>query len=229
MNCIIVDDDIITRNILEILVRESAFLNFSGSCKDAAQAISFLSNKKQDLIFLDVEMHDMTGFEFLKKLGNEAPIVIMITAHKKYAADAFEFDVADFLVKPITPARFNKAVEKARKFFEMQNNGKPASELLLIKTSDGLVKLHPNEILFIKSLADYITIYTESNKFTTHSTLKGIYKNLPEGDFVRVHHSYIARLDKISLIESNFATVGNFRVPVSRAKRHILSERFSAP
>src|ERR1044072_925012 len=173
MKCIVIDDDSLTRNTLELLAQRNAQLDHSGSFDAAEAGLSFLCDNKVELIFLDVEMQGMTGFELIEQLGDDAPVVVMVTAHSKYAAGAFDSNVADFLVKPITPARFQQAVEKAGMHMEMRKSGEQGSALV-IKTSEGMVKIAKEDILYIKSLADYVTIHTATNKFTTHSTLKGI-------------------------------------------------------
>jgi DNA-binding LytR/AlgR family response regulator len=152
----------------------------------------------------------------------------MVTAHEKYAAGAFDSNVADFLVKPIAPVRFQKAVEKARMHAHIRGikKEKPDSGLL-VKTSEGLVKIPVEDILFVKSLADYVTIHTATGKFTTHSTLKALLKRMEEKDFVRVHHSYIVRLDKIVELGNSALKIGTHSIPVSRAKRKALHQRFA--
>ncbi|HTF03891.1 MAG TPA: LytTR family DNA-binding domain-containing protein [Bacteroidia bacterium] len=228
MKCIIVDDDIMMRTALETLVNRSAHLQLSHSFNAANTALDYLRKNQPDVMFLDVEMPGMTGFELIGELGQQAPVVIMVTAHAKYAAGAFESNVVDFLVKPIAPVRFQKAVEKARMHANMRGLKKENPDSgLLVKTSEGLVKIPVEEILFVKSLADYVTIHTATNKFTTHFTLKAILERMEEKDFVRVHHSYIVRLDKIIELGNNALKIGTFNIPVSRAKRKALHQRFA--
>lgn len=225
MKCIVIDDDSLTRSTLELLAQRNELLEFSGSFDSAVPALEFLVANKQDIIFLDVEMEGMTGFELLEKLGEDAPVVVMVTAHAKYAAGAFDSNVADFLVKPITASRFQQAVDKAILHLDMRKRSEQGSALV-IKTSEGMVKIPKEEILYIKSLADYVTIHTPGAKHTTHSTLKGILERVGREDFVRAHHSFIVRIDKISEVEINTLRIGTISIPISRSRRKEVNKRF---
>jgi len=225
MKCIIIDDDSLTRGALELLAQRNEQLQYSGSFDSAAPAFDFLQERPQDLIFLDVEMNGMNGFELLEKLGDNSPIVIMVTAHSKYAAGAFDSNVADFLVKPITPSRFQQAVDKAVMHLDMKKKNEQGTALV-IKTSEGMVKIAKEDILYIKSLADYVTIYTGTNKYTTHSTLKGILGRVGSEQFVRAHHSFIVRIDKISEVDVNTLKIGTVTIPISRSRRKEVGTRF---
>lgn len=225
MKCIVIDDDSLTRGALELLAQRSEQLEYSGSFDSALPALTFLKEHPQDVIFLDVEMSGMTGFELIEKLGDDSPVVIMVTAHSKYAVGAFDSNVADFLVKPITPSRFQQAVDKAEKHLEMRKKGEQGSALV-IKTSEGMVKIAKDEILYIKSLADYVTIYTANNKYTTHSTLKGILERVGTEEFVRAHHSFIVRIDKIAEVDVTALRVGTMSIPISRSRRKEVGMRF---
>lgn len=225
MKCIVIDDDSLTRAALELLAQRSEQLQYSGSFDAAVPAFEFLQANPQDVIFLDVEMSGMNGFELIEKLGENSPIVIMVTAHSKYAVGAFDSNVADFLVKPIAPSRFQQAVDKAAMHLDMKKKNEQGSALV-IKTSEGMVKIEKDEILYIKSLADYVTIYTSNNKYTTHSTLKGILERVGTEEFVRAHHSFIVRIDKISEVEVTTLRVGTMSIPISRSRRKEVGTRF---
>lgn len=225
MKCIVIDDDSLTRGALELLAQRNDKLEYSGSFDAAALALAFLQENPQDVIFLDVEMTGMTGFELIEKLGDHAPVVIMVTAHSKYAAGAFDSNVADFLVKPITPSRFQQAVEKAAMHLDMKRKNEQGTALV-IKTSEGMVKIAKDEILYIKSLADYVTIYTANNKYTTHSTLKGILERLGNDQFVRAHHSFVVRIDKIAEVDVTALRIGTVQIPISRSRRKEVGTRF---
>lgn len=225
MKCIVIDDDSLTRNTLELLAQRNERLEFGGSFSAAGPALEFLRNNKQDIIFLDVEMEGMTGFELIEQLGEDAPVVVMVTAHSKYAAGAFDSNVADFLVKPITASRFQQAVDKAIMHFDMRRRLDQGSALV-VKTSEGMVKIAKEEILYIKSLADYVTIHTATGKYTTHSTLKGILERVGREEFVRAHHSYIVRIDKIAEVDVTILRIGNITIPISRSRRKEVGTRF---
>lgn len=225
MKCIVIDDDSLTRSTLELLAQRNEHLEFSGSFESAVPALEFLKSNKIDIIFLDVEMEGMSGFDLIRELGEDAPVVVMVTAHAKYAAGAFDSNVADFLVKPITASRFQQAVDKAILHYEMRKRSEQGSALV-IKTSDGMVKIPMEEILYIKSLADYVTIHTPGGKHTTHSTLKGILERVGSSDFIRAHHSFIVRIDKISEVEINTLHIGTISIPISRSRRKEVNKRF---
>lgn len=225
MKCIVIDDDSLTRTTLELLAQRNTDLQYGGSFSSAVAALTFLEKNPQDLIFLDVEMEGMNGFEFINKLGDDAPVVVMVTAHSKYAAGAYDSNVADFLVKPITPVRFQQAVDKAAMHLEMRKKSEGGAALV-VKTSEGMVKIAKEEILFIKSLADYVTIHTPSGKFTTHSTLKGILQRVGSEHFVRAHHSFIVRIDKIAEVDVTTLRVGSMTIPISRSRRKEVGKRF---
>jgi two-component system LytT family response regulator len=225
MKCIVIDDDSLTRGALELLAQRCEQLQYSGCFEAAVPAFEYLQENPQDVIFLDVEMSGMTGFELIEKLGENSPIVIMVTGHSKYAAGAFDANVADFLVKPITPSRFQQAVDKAAMHLDMKKKNEQGTALV-IKTSEGMVKIAKDEILYIKSLADYVTIYTANNKYTTHSTLKGILERVGTEEFVRAHHSFIVRIDKIAEVDVTALRVGTMSIPISRSRRKEVGTRF---
>jgi DNA-binding LytR/AlgR family response regulator len=223
LNCIVIDDDAITRKVIETLIENSGFLRLKGSFPDAVSAMPSLGKKESHIVFLDVEMPEMSGFELLERSRGLIPIVIIITSHKKYAIDAFEFDVIDFLSKPVKPERFMKAVLKAQKQFALLKTGE-TDNAVYIKTPSQFVKIQPSDILFIRSLSDYVIIQTRSEKYTFHSTMKAMLGRLPSGEFLRVHHSYIIRLDKISRSENGFVYIGDYQLPVSRSKKSELNK-----
>lgn len=219
MNCIIVDDDEMIRLDLENKISQTMLLNLVGSCKNAQEAAELLLTENVDLIFLDVLMPGMTGLDFVKTLAASKPEIIMITSNKDFAVEAFEYDVTDFLVKPVSYERFLKAVAKAKRNFDKKGTSvNTIDHHIFIKVSSRFIKLELKNILYIEALADYVTIHTLSGKFTIHSTMKGIESSLPQADFFRVHNSYIVRLDKIESIHDNSVFIHKTTIPVSRNK-----------
>jgi two-component system LytT family response regulator len=226
MNCIIVDDDEMIRLDLENKISETMVLNLVGSCGSAMEAAELLLTKNVDLIFLDVLMPGMTGLDFIKTLAASKPEVIMITSNKDFAVEAFEYDVTDFLVKPVSFERFLKAVTKAKRNFDKKGTSVNAiDEHIFIKVASQFVRLELKNILYIEALADYVTIYTATQKNTIHSTMKGIESTLPSKDFLRIHNSYIVRLDKIESLEDNTVLINRTKIPVSRNKVKMLVQR----
>ena len=219
MNCIIVDDDNLVRLDLENKISQISFLNLSGSCSSAAEATKYIMNEQVDLMILDIMMPEMNGLQLMKALETERPQVILVSSNKEFAAEAFDFDVTDFLVKPISNERFFRAIAKARKLHEGRTGVSSHDDhYVFIKVNTRLVKIDIRDILFVEALADYVTVNTSTNKYTIHSTMKGMETALPEKYFFRAHNSYIIRLDRISEIEDNCVVIGQKLIPVSRSK-----------
>ena len=219
MNCIIVDDDALVRLDLENKIGQNPFLNLIGSCSSASEATKCIMDQQVDLMILDVMMPGMNGLELMKALEAERPQVILVSSNKDFAAEAFDFDVTDFLVKPVSNERFLRAIVKARRLHE----GRAGIALhddnyVFIKANARLVKIDIRDILFVEALSDYVTINTANNKYTIHSTMKGIETTLPEKYFYRIHNSYIIRLDRISEIDDNCVIIGQKLIPVSRSR-----------
>jgi two-component system LytT family response regulator len=229
MNCLIVDDDEQIRLLVETLIKETDFLHLVKNCQTAIEASNALLKEKIDLIFLDVLMPGMTGLEFLKTLEGNKPQIIMITANKEFAADAFDFDVCDFIVKPITHSRFLKAVAKAKKIYDSNQNHQitrsKSNDAIFVKSNSALVKLNAQDIYMVEALVDYVAVHTNAEKFIIHSTMKEIKTKLPENDFIRVHNSYIVRVDKITSIEGSNLIVNHKIIPISRSKQKDLMNR----
>jgi len=216
MRCIIVDDDELSRNIMEDLVAETD-LELVKTCSSAMEAFNVLKTEEIDLIFLDVDMPKMTGIDLIKAL-DVLPQIILITSHAEYAVESYEYDVTDFIVKPISNTRFLKAVEKAKK-----NIARPSeithgstAKTLFIKTDSRLVQVHTKNILYIEALGNYVNVYTTAGKYIVLSTMKDIESRLTPPDFMRVHRSFIVRLDKIESIEDNFITINQKNIPIGK-------------
>ena len=223
MNCIIVDDDELVLHTLETLIAETDFLTLVKSCKTAAEASEILKTEEVELIFLDVKMPGMNGLEFLKTLEENKPQVIMITADKGSAAEAYNLDVSDFILKPITRARFIKAVSKSKRSFSLDQR-LIANDALFVKVNSVLRRVNMQDIIYIEAMADYLTVHTATQKYVLKSTMKNMLDKLPEKEFVRVHNSFIVRIDKISSIEDANLIVGKKIIPISRNRRKNLMD-----
>lgn len=223
MNCIIVDDDELVRHTLETLIAETDFLTFVKSCNTAAEAVEVLQQESIDLIFLDVKMPGMNGIDFLKTLEGNKPQVIIITSDKGSAAEAYNLDASDFILKPITRARFIKAVAKTKRNFTLDQKF-VANDALFVKVNSVLRRVNTHDIIYIEAMADYLTVHTATQKYVLKSTMKNIMDKLPEKEFIRVHNSFIVRIDKISSIEDVSLLIGKKIIPISRNKRKSLME-----
>ncbi len=229
LRCLVVDDDEMVRIDLEAKLALWPEVVLTGLCASAIEAVRLMGDNKIDLVFLDVNMPGMTGFQFLKSLENNKAQVVMMTSNKDYAADAFEHDVADFLVKPFAEERFVKTMMKVLKRAKQNTPAaeQNSSEYLFIRINKIFEKILYTDIQYIEALADYVQIQTAAKKFTIHSTMKSLEESLPSKDFMRVHNSFIVRLDKISRIEDNSLIVNNILVPVSRSKVRPLMQRIN--
>jgi DNA-binding LytR/AlgR family response regulator len=203
MNCIIVDDDKMTCKLLEGYVKKSTSLNLIGTFNDSVDARNILTERKDiDLIILDIQMPEMDGFDFIGSLENP-PNIIIVSAAEEYAVRAFDFNVVDYLLKPVSYGRFCKAIDKTIRYFshkEAQNTGE---EEIFIKKGSSLVKLKLKNIIYIEALENYVTLTTQDDKFTIHFTMKAIENQLPSGIFIRVHRSYIINKSMIQTIKEN--------------------------
>ena len=227
INCIIVDDESIARKGLKKYVDAIYFLDLKGTCINAMQANSLLKTEKIDLVFLDIEMPLITGLDFLKSLSNP-PKVIFTTAYSEYAIDSFQFDVIDYLVKPISPERFLQACNKAYKVFEVNTSQTTNSifekeqdeEHLFVKVNKELIKIKHDDILFIEGMQNYIKIYTGSTHYyMVLVPLKNVFSMLPEMLFYQVHKSYIVALNKVQAISGNQLIISENKIPISRNKK----------
>jgi len=203
MNCIIVDDDIMTCKILEGYVSKSTSLNLIGSYSDSLAARDVLTKRQDiDLIILDIQMPIMDGFDFIGSL-DFPPNIIIISSNEEYALRAFDFNVVDYLLKPITYGRFCKAIDKTIRYFTRKEITNSGDEEIFIKKGSSLVKLKLTEIIFIEALENYVTLNTNEDRFTIHFTMKAIENQLPSGVFIRVHRSFIINKSMIQTIKEN--------------------------
>jgi DNA-binding LytR/AlgR family response regulator len=203
MNCIIVDDDILTCKILEGYVSKSTSLNLIGTFSDSVEARDVLTKRQDiDLVILDIQMPEMDGFEIIRSL-EFPPNIIIVSSAEEYALKAFDLNVVDYLLKPITYGRFCKAIDKTIRYFARKEGTKGGDEEIFIKKGSSLVKLKLTEIIYIEALENYITLNTNDDKFTIHFTMKAIENQLPSGVFIRVHRSFIINKSMIQTIKEN--------------------------
>lgn len=211
MNCVIVDDDKLSRNVIEKLVESTDNLTLIKSCENAFDAYNILQNQVIDLVFLDIEMPEINGMEFIKNLKVK-PLIILITSYSQYALESYEHDVVDFLVKPVSPARFLKGVSKA--WAILGKNGK--KDGLFIKSGSELVQVNQEEILLVEALGNYVILHTPKKKLTVHTTMKEMEEKLSNSNFVRVHRSFIVNLKKIDAIKDNEIKISDKRISIGK-------------
>jgi DNA-binding LytR/AlgR family response regulator len=221
MNCIIIEDEPLSVRIIQECVRKTTDLNLVHTFSNAIDAINILQTDESiELIFLDIELPEMSGMEFLDSI-KEPPQVIIISSKGLYAADAFDYDVADYLVKPVTYARFYKAIQRARKRLEKDKLDKVGRSEIFIKKDATLVRLKYSEILWIEALENYVIFNTFNEKFTIHFTMKAIEQKLPQDKFTRVHRSFIVNTGSIDAIEDNSVLIkvhdGTKSIPIGKS------------
>ncbi len=229
MNCIIIDDDEMSRRVVEEFINRTDFLDLKNSFSNAVEAINYI---KQDedvhLIFLDIEMPEMSGIDFLNTLLTP-PQVIIISSKEEYAIQAFDYSVTDYLLKPITYARYFKAVSKAYEIFNKGRANVDVEKEIFIKKNSSLVRIKYNDILWIEALENYVVISTINDKFTIHFTMKSIENQLPSMKFKRVHRSFIVNISRITSIEDNSIIIRlndiNKVIPIGKSyKEKLLNE-----
>jgi len=223
MNCIVVDDDNFSVRIIEEFVNQTEGLALLGTFTNAIDAVNWLNNSEKEpvhLIFLDIEMPEMSGIEFLRAL-NVIPQVIIYSSQEKYALESYEYDVTDYLLKPVTYARFIKAVNRARERFERKENPVKQSTEIFIKNNSSLVRVKYDDIPWIEALENYVVVNTFKEKYTIHFTMKSISDKMPSERFMRIHRSYIVNFSKISAIEDNSVIIrtesGNRVIPIGKS------------
>ncbi len=229
LNCIVVDDSAIQRITVTKLVNENLHLDLVGDVSNALDAKTCVSIKDVDLIFLDIEMPLISGFDLLDGLKTK-PQIIFITSKADYAVKAFDYEATDFLQKPITKERFLKAVKKALTLYELQkdnsNNGK--GESIIIKSNLKKYKIFTSKIKWIEAYGDYIKIVTNNDSHMVLTSMKSFVKELPEKQFLRIHKSFIVNILRIDKYNSKFAEIDGNKIPISRSKKDAITKAISA-
>ncbi len=233
IKCLAVDDEPLALRVIESHVEKLSDVELVAKCSNAIQAFEVLKNKPIDLVFLDIQMPELTGIEFMKSLQNP-PLVVFTTAYRNYAIEAFDLDVLDYLLKPISFNRFLKAINK----FYNRREGKPEEapknlnvahgqeqDHIFVKKNKTMVKVFFYDILYIESMKDYVKIHTpEEIHFVKHqiSTLES---ELPDGEFIRVHKSYIIPIAKVTTISPKSVGIGELKIPIGRNyKEYVLKK-----
>ncbi len=203
MNCIIVDDDQLSCTILEGYVSKSTSLSLIGTYSDSVEARNILTQRKDiELVILDIQMPELNGFDFIGSL-DYPPNIIIVSSAEEYALKAFDFNVVDYLLKPVSYGRFLKAIDKTVRYYGSKEASNTGDEEIFLKKGSSLVKLKLGDIIFIEALENYVTLNTNNDKFTIHFTMKAIESQLPSAVFIRVHRSYIINKSMIQTIKEN--------------------------
>ena len=234
IQCLIVEDEPLARNLLADYVRKVPYLELLDTCINPIHAMDVLHNKQVDLLFLDVQMPEITGLGLLKILKAK-PLVILTTAYSEYALEGYEHDVVDYLLKPISFERFLKAVDKVSQRLQMPQaaNQTEASEsiqrtaptsFIFVKDGSKLVRIRLADILYLQAMKDYVAIHTRQQKIVSLQRMKSLESQLPADRFIRIHHSYIVALDAIEVVHKNDVQVGADLLPISESYRKSFRE-----
>lgn len=230
LRSLVVDDDQLSRSVIESYVERHDGLTLSDSVESAVEAANRLQHNEYDVLFLDVEMPEMSGLELLRSLS-ERPKVVLVTVKEEYAVEAFAVDVTDYLVKPVRYARFLKAVERVQRRIEAERAAAAATpeeitaDYAFIKVDGRLVKLELDAIRWIQAQGDYVKIQTDQKAYVVHNTMKNLEERLPSEDFVRVHRSYIVRIDRIMDIQDTTIVIEGKLIPIGSSYRDQLLDR----
>lgn len=231
-NCLIVDDEILAQRLLEDYVLKMPQLHIVAKCSNALSALEILQKENIDILFLDIQMPDLTGIELLKIIKNR-PAVILTTAYSDYALEGFQLDVLDYLLKPIAFERFVQAVNKACEWANYKNTlsssnqmqqltsetkaDKPKVRHLFVKSDYKQIKILFDDILYVEGLREYVSIFTKDKRIITLETMKNMEIILPHDEFLRIHKSYIVNLQKIDAVNGNMLEVGKEKIPIGKS------------
>lgn len=235
INCIVVDDEPLALDILVDYISKIPFLTLIKSCENPLEALALVQEGNIDLVFLDIQMPELTGIQFLKIAGNKCSF-ILTTAYQEYALESYDLNVADYLLKPIAFDRFYKAVEKVHSKFDKKEQisspaqsssaeiqptaaSSPLQDFIFVKTEHKIQKIYLNDILYIEGLKDYISIFTAEERVITLQSMKKMEEALPTHQFIRVHKSYIISMDKIECIERSRIKIEEKTIPIGDTYR----------
>lgn len=236
IRCIAVDDEAYAANIIADYISKVPFLELVGKTTSPIEAINWVQDGKVDLVFLDIQMPELTGIQFMKICGSKCK-VILTTAYPEYALEGYEHDVVDYLLKPIPFDRFFKAVHKAQSMLQLQDVGKPvtaelvpsadqhisspATDYMFVKgeSKNKFLKVAYSDILYVEGLKNYVSLYLPGQRLVTHQSLTDLTEQLPQPPFYRVHRSYIISIDKVCMVDGNTIYVGNTEIPIGETYR----------
>ncbi|MEZ5106710.1 MAG: response regulator transcription factor [Draconibacterium sp.] len=230
-NCLIIDDEPLARDLMRSHIEKLENFEIVAECGDAMKAMQELRDKRVDLMFMDIQMPQITGIEFLKTLKNP-PRVVITTAYREYAIDGFELDVVDYLLKPITFERFLKAVNKYYQIAQdnlqpvgnsfVQEQNQTEETFIYVKENKRVIKVYLKEIFYIEGLSEYVQIHTGNKKIVTKTSMSNMEEKLPSGEFLRIHKSYIVSTSKIEAFTTSSIEIPGKELPIGRSYKNIV-------
>ena len=224
----IIDDEPIAHRIIEGYCENLPYLEKKGNCYDAFEAMQLLNKTSVDLIFLDINMPKISGFDLLKTMMNP-PKVIVTSAHQEFALEGYELNISDYLLKPFSLERFMKAINKAinvKKSIEPIPIKEPAKFSFFLKGDKKMHQVHTEDILYIEAFGNYTKVYFENEMIVSHEKISSFEELLPVENFLRIHKSFIIATNKIKLIEGNRISIGEHRVPIGQTYKIALKKLF---
>jgi DNA-binding LytR/AlgR family response regulator len=231
-NCLIVDDEPLARDLIRSHIEKLENFQIVGECGDAMKAMQELRNQQVDLMFMDIQMPQITGIEFLRTL-KRPPKVVITTAYREYALEGFELDVVDYLLKPITFERFLKAINKYYQIVQeelpsaataMATDAAPEEAFIYVKENKRVIKVHLHEILYVEGLSEYVQIHTSKNKIVTKTSMTNMVEKLPGDSFLRIHKSFIVSMPKIEAFTAHSIEVPGKELPIGRSYKNTVLE-----
>ena len=225
-NCIIIEDEPLAAEILQEYIADIPFLNLKNTYSDALRALEDLRSNDIDLIFLDINLPKLKGFDFIQTLKNP-PHIIITTAYHEFALQGYDLNIVDYLLKPIEFSRFLKAINKLKLLSSQKSYSaavfvNPGTGYMFVNTGKKKVKLYFRDILYIESLKEYIKVFTPDKTIITKYQLGQIEEQLPKGEFLRIHRSFIVAREKIDAYTSSEIEIGNKQLPIGRSYKELV-------
>ncbi len=235
INCVIIDDEELARTLLETYIAKVPHLHLSGKFKNPLEAMETIQMQQVDLLFLDIQMPELTGIEFLKTL-RQRPLVIFTTAYSDYALEGYELDITDYLLKPFGFNRFMIAVNKAAELLKLMQGSTATTsdeieksttdkEYILVKSEHRIHRIKLDEIRYIQSMREYVAFFQKEGKILSLYSLKKLEKELPSDQFIRIHKSYIVPIKRIEALEGNMLKIGADKLPIGASYREEVLRR----
>jgi DNA-binding LytR/AlgR family response regulator len=236
IKCLVVDDEALARKLLQTYIERIPYLELVATCKNPVEASGFLQSTSIDLMFLDIQMPQISGVEFLKTLAKR-PLVVFTTAYEKYALEGYVLDVVDYLLKPFGFDRFFQAVNKVSARLNISTESAKVSpssfevapliekDFLLVKSEHRVHRLKYKDILYIQSMQSYVSYYTNKERILSLNTMKKLEVELPSHQFIRIHKSYIIAIEKIEVLEGNQIVIGKVKLPIGASYREEVMKR----
>ncbi|MEQ1744194.1 MAG: LytTR family DNA-binding domain-containing protein [Saprospiraceae bacterium] len=232
IRCLVVDDEELARALMQNYIGRLPNLELAAACANPLEAVSVLQQQGIDLLFLDIQMPEITGIEFLRTLTNK-PLVIFTTAYAEFALDGYALDVTDYLLKPFSFERFLQAVNKAATLLQARagnlhaskETDQPVRDFILVKADHKVHRIKLDDIRFIQGMREYVAFHLPTGRLLSLSALKNLEEELPADRFIRIHKSYIVAIDKIDSLEGNMVHVGKEKLPIGANYREAVVRR----